>query len=60
MSVVVDYGDTRISQFTIEYLCENEMFKKLFYPVHMRPDSEQKREVENLVTLLLYKGYPHI
>ena len=37
--VVVDYADTRFSNFAIEYLRENEKFCETFLSIHMGPRS---------------------
>ena len=36
---VVDYADTRFSNFVIEYLRENEKFHETILPVHKAPRS---------------------
>ena len=53
--VVVDFADTQFSNVAFTFLHENEIFAKLFLPVHMGPRSNLvgKKIVENLVTLSL-------
>ena len=45
--VVVDYADTRFSNFAIEYLLENETFRKLFLPVHIGSRSNFSNNKKN-------------
>ena len=50
----VEYADTQISGFVIEYLLENGKVCKTILPVHGPGTAEsfgQKIEAENLVTL---------
>ena len=53
--IVIDYADTRLSNFGIEYLHENEKIREHNSPVHMGPRSNilSKTMVENLVKLSL-------
>ena len=50
---VVNYADTRFSNFAIEYLRRNEKVCKLFLRVHMGPRSNLLSQtlVENLAEL---------
>ena len=54
--VIVDYADTQLSNFAIEFLRENEKFAQLFLPVDMGPRSnllrkENSRKYRNTVPL---------